>query len=450
MSLDSLNLQPLEDVLATPEVQERLLAKIRVELQGIFLSEAARCTAWPHSAIPSETAVSSAWLPPGAYSFGELENRLAPRLMSTYNVPDPRYRVCETAVESSVLSLIKTLLLLEEQDALRAQAAAQNVSDDELVNVCLELVGTPVIEQLVAAVRDMTAELTAEGLKDTARRHALSEAAELAEQHHMKRCLMANQARYEKLRLQWLKVAGDRGTSRLNLKSPLLPTFYEWLQTLAIEDAAIFLYMHDMSKGVSAGKGLPQAFVEKLANVTMPDVPVEPSPIYGRLRTFLDEMLSISGLRMLTITTSTSEFIRFDIDRYNRVGNDERHLGVLLDSLYNGFVTQAGVMVRAIQGPTVSVYQAEKATFATVPAKHLYGALLRNRRATGMNARQVEYAHTHDMVTGKPVTRQASVIPQNWPKRDAIISQAAPKATPPLQLPAPRVPPKPPEPPVGA
>lgn len=445
--LDSLDLRFLEDALASQEVQARLSAKICFELHSLFLAESVRAVAWPMSDIAEEVPAKPDWLPPGAYPFGELEDRLAPRLAQAPTIPDPRYRPCETAVESAVLSYIKTLLVLPEQQILRDQAAAQNVDPDKLINVCMELVGAPVIEQLMQFVKGFAIELRPEKMAMAGRLHMLSEVTELAERHHVRRCLLANEETYERLRLQWTDLAGPAAAERLTLKSPLLPTFHKWLQSLPIAEAALFLMMHDASAGVSAGKGLPAEYVQALGEATMPLAPVQRDVVYSRLRDLFTDLLSIPGKRVVTVSTIDNRHLAFDLDACNRVGHKETHLGLLIDVLYDGFIHNAGVMVRAMPGQTVNIYAPEKGEFELHLVRNLYAARIVNRRTQGLSAAEVLHAHTTDPNTGETTPRHPTIVPCAWPIRRRITRQAAlPPRTPRKQLP----PKAPPEPPIGA
>lgn len=415
-SLAAIDLTSVETHLGSDELRARIIAKAVRELQDHYVAEAARTPAWPLTSEPEETP-KAAWLAPGTYQFSELQNRFAPRTPNQANEPDARYFICPTVVEATVTGIVKAVLLLPEFDDVLTQATNEGLDAEQLLSLCMELIGTPLSESIAAEVIEMQTDISEEALRWTALRAALTEAAELAEKHHLEECLEANQKRFTMLTEQWKAISGPHADERITLKSPVLPLLHKWLQTLSPIDAALFLAQADVSDGVAAGQGLPPEFVIAVANATLPEQPFKPNPVYGVLRTLMSEILSIPGQRLVSITSRTGQVMRFDIDTCHRFGHSAGHLALFVNKMFEGLNGYAGVMIRAYTGTTVNVYDGEKGAFVPHPVKNLYGALLERKNYVGLSQSQVEHVHTTDAKTGKPKPHEKHLICTGWPKR---------------------------------
>jgi hypothetical protein len=404
----------LADVLLSAPVRERIWSKVCQDLQEYFIKRAVSTPAWPRSTSNVETFVAS-WLPPGNYTLNELQDRFAPRHQDDPRTPDPMYQIIASRTIETVSGMLKTLLILPEQEELVKAVAAEGVDMDTLHEKVLLTLGQPLCTQIAKEVGSTDIVLNPDYLRDAGLRRVLAEVAAAQERQHEQRSRHASRERYVQLLKDWQNYSGDAYGVRIETDSELAKELAEWLATLTVADAAIFLTHHNVSAELAAGQGMAPELREALANPDTLSIPAPYPKVYTELRQLISTIMAIRGYRRLTVTTNDEKFVRIDIDQFNRIGIDELHMGYFVNLLLTGLLAGAGVMVRAFQAETINVFSPEKGAFTQIALKNMYGALLDQKSVKGLTARQVLGAMTRDPKTGETIPREASIRCLDWP-----------------------------------
>lgn len=423
-SIPPLDFSRLAEHLHPAPLRERLRSKAIQALLEYFIIRAATS---PVTGLGSESEPQAlAWLRPGVYPLGELQERFAPRFTNNRKAVGSESQIIAVTVQDVIASEIKTLIVLPEQDSLRERAQAQGLTEITLQQAAVAAVGRTPGRRLIHEITTAFVRLEAADICAAGKRRSLAEVISRQEQHQSQRSQQALTAHYLKLRGQWHNFFGEASTGHIAPSSAAAKSLVLWLLTLSPEDASLFLSGHHASARMVANLGLPAKFLDALNNAISPVAPSLPSAVYGKLHQLLGTIMDIKGLRRVTISTHTDDFIRIDIDPCNRIGAQEAHLPHFVQLLLTGLVSSAGVMVRAYQDESINIFVPEEGKFKARTVKHLQGALLESGAYHGLTSAQVYGAHTHSTLDGSLVAREPSMRCLDWPTADA--PQDAPPA----------------------
>ena len=429
MSTATLEYSAFAEELYSVPMRARILAKVVEALTNYFTLRAAAMPAWPVNYAGDPPTVA-AWLAPGRYTLEHLQAAFAPRYKGNRRVPDPAFQIVAATVIETVSGMVKTLLILPEQDGLRESAEEEGTSVEELQQLVMGNLGTEFCTYLVSAALEYEVALDAGAIASAATRGILAEVTNAQERQHYNQAIRADQEKYGRLLKKWRTVSGDIYSRHITIDSPLAEELATWLQTLSPADASVFLRLHNASAKIAAGHILSPELIGAIAEASEPTGPAPYPGVYNTLRETIAAILTIPGYRRITVTTAEDKFVRIDIDTLNRVGLEEPHKGYLVNLLLTGLISHAGVMVRALQDEKINVFRDEESRFVEMPVKFLYGILLDHGRTEGMTAERVEISHRTDPTTGDLVPREPSLRCMPWPTLKFVGKKSATKGSP--------------------
>ncbi len=128
----------------------------------------------------------------------------------------------------------------------------------------------------------------------------------------------------------------------------------------------------------------------------------------------LNHIVTIAGIKILTLLLEETGEIKFDIDDDGNVGYDPMHKHLLLAELNSGFSNGGVVIIRQFTPLKTEIINAKNKKM-WVPIKNVYGLILRDHQWIAVSKKELRESFSIDAQTGKPLKREPDVAYQDIP-----------------------------------
>ena len=133
-----------------------------------------------------------------------------------------------------------------------------------------------------------------------------------------------------------------------------------------------------------------------------------------KIKDLIEEILKISGPKIVTLTLNNDDIFELDISENNEFGYAPEHKLFFKAKIANALKSGGALIIRQF----LSIRTKRKVTNGKemwIPEKNLYGAILGNNNWLGIDSESLKKAYETDATTGQLIPHEVSTHYKSFP-----------------------------------